>query len=601
MVAAAAIIAVLCEGLFEPLGFAAAAILVWAVIAACLVGRVFELAPIGRLAVLAGLLLGITTALVLASTIWANDQGRAFEEGVRALLYLGVFVLAVCTAGEYGRRRWVAGLAIGLAVAGFIALFAYLQPGTLESGRSDIPNAAGRLSYPIGYWNGAASLLAIAAVLLAFCAANASTRALRAASVAAIPAMVLAVWLTSSRGGLGAIAIGWAVLIAASRSRGRLVNRIAVGAAGGILLVLIAVQLDPLDSGSLDSARRAAGDWMSLWVVLATVAVGTLAWAEDAWIPRWRLSGRLRIALLVALLIGAVVGIAAADPAEKYREFTATPAPDAVASQVGVNSNGRWQFWKSAADAFGGSPVHGLGAGGWEAYWGTHSTIPRFARNPHSLPLQAAAELGVPGIALMLSFIVVLCLSAARRIRGRIRGDGPVLAAVLSAAAIGAAVDWTWQIPAVVGPAVICAGLLVGSAPPPLGARRAWEGRLTLAVAWLAMAASAAVLIGDVEVRRSRDAADAGRLDEAIARARDAQTFEPWASGPYVQLALLREAQRDFPKALADLHEAQRRDIGDWRLSLIEARLERRVGNATAARMALQRARADSPFSTGPG
>ena len=91
-------------------------------------------------------------------------------------------------------------------------------------------------------------------------------------------------------------------------------------------------------------------------------------------------------------------------------------------------------------------------------------------------------------------------------------------------------------------------------------------------------------------------AADEGRYDEAVARARDAATFEPWASAPYVQLSLVRESQNRVPLALADLREAIERDRGDWRLSLIEARLEARNGAPSAAGKALKRARAESPF-----
>ena len=75
----------------------------------------------------------------------------------------------------------------GLGTVTVIAVCAYLQPGILDSGHSDIPNAAGRLTYPIGYWNGAAALFAIAAVLLVNAAAEATSRVLRTAATAAIP------------------------------------------------------------------------------------------------------------------------------------------------------------------------------------------------------------------------------------------------------------------------------------------------------------------------------------------------------------------------------------------------------------------------------
>jgi O-antigen ligase len=594
LVAAAALTAALAEGLFEPLGYAAAALAVWSVIAVCVIGRRFDFVPIGRLALIAGLLLAAVTALALLSTLWAKDQGRAFEEGVRAALYLGLFTLAACTAREDARRRWVAGLALGLTIAGGIALFAYLQPGILESGRSEVPNAAGRLSYPIGYWNGAAAMLAMGGVLLAFCGANAATRLMRTLATAAI-------WLTSSRGGLIALGLGWLVMLAVTRIRGRLLKTIVLGGVAGIVLILIGRQLDALTSGALDAARRSDGDTMSVFLAVGTVLTGAVAWTLDHRVPRIHISRGPAIAMLAVLIVAGGLGVALIGPEKRIRDFTEAPAPNAQAQIVGVNSNGRWQFWKSAADAFDSSPAGGLGAGGWEAFWGAHSTIPRFARNPHSLPMQSAAELGVPGIALLLGFTAVLVTAAVRRLRVRPQADGPVLVGVLVAAAIGAAVDWTWEIPGVIGTAVVCAGLLAATSPPRLGARRAWLGTLTVLIAYLAIAASALVLFSDIELRRSRAAADTGDFDTAITRARDALTFTPWASAPYTPLALIREDRGDYATALADIEEAEARDADDWRLLLIETRLQTRLGNQAAAAVALREARASSPFFPGAG
>ncbi len=598
LVAGGALVAALSEGLFEPLAYAAAAVLVWSVVAVCLIGRVFEIRLIGKPAVLAGLLLAAIAALTLLSTTWATDQGRAFELGVRAGLYAGFFVLAACTAGENARRHWIAGLAIGVAITGFISLFAYLHPGTLESGRSPIANAAGRLTYPIGYWNGAASLFAMGAVLLAFCAANAATRHTRSLATAAIPALGVAIWLTGSRGALVAIGIGCVVLLMATRSRARVLKPMVLGGVMTVALVLISARLPDLTSGSLGAARRSAGDWMTLWVVLATAATAGIAWATDGWLPRLRVSRRLSMAMLATLIVGAAIAIVAIDPVEKSRDFTAAPAAHAR-PRAGVNSHGRWQFWKSAGDAFASSPLRGIGAGSWEAYWGQHSTLRAYARNPHSLPMQSAAELGLPGIALLLGFAVVIIVAAWRRLGAGTRGEAPALVGVLGAAAVGAATDWTWQIPAVIGPALVCAGLLTATAPPRVRGRSEWLEWPSVAFAWLAIAASALVLIGDIELRRSLAAADAGRTDEAIARARDAVTFEPWSAAPYLQLALRRQRQADYPRALADLRQAQARDTDDWRLFFVEARLQSEYGDGAAAAAAFKRVLITSPYFAG--
>ena len=187
LVAAAVIVAAMGNGLFQPTGYAAASIVIWAAVIAGLVARGLPIGPVGRLAAAAGLCLAGTAILAAASVGWATDQGRAFEEAVRVSFYLGLFTLAACTATRGGRAEWLAGLTVGLTAVTVIAVFAYLQPGTLGSGTSDVPNAAGRLSYPVGYWNGAAALLAATATLLAYAADRAPWRAWRAVATAAIP------------------------------------------------------------------------------------------------------------------------------------------------------------------------------------------------------------------------------------------------------------------------------------------------------------------------------------------------------------------------------------------------------------------------------
>ena len=54
LVAAAVIFAAFAQGLFNPTGYAAASIMIWAAVIAGLVGRALPSAPVGRLAAAAG-------------------------------------------------------------------------------------------------------------------------------------------------------------------------------------------------------------------------------------------------------------------------------------------------------------------------------------------------------------------------------------------------------------------------------------------------------------------------------------------------------------------------------------------------------------------
>ena len=168
-------------------------------------------------------------------------------------------------------------------------------------------------------------------------------------------------------------------------------------------------------------------------------------------------------------------------------------------------------------DAFDTNPIAGVGAGGFEDWWGRHASVAIFVRNPHSLPLQEAAELGTPGILLFGGFLVALVVAARRRLRRSFGGDAGILVAVVAAGAVGALVDWTWEIPAVFAPAAICSALLLASAPSrPLARDGYWLGMATVAAAWIAMVAGGLVTLTELELDQSRSAATDSKIGDAI-------------------------------------------------------------------------------------
>jgi hypothetical protein len=598
LVAAAIVTAALAQGLFNPTGYAATSIIIWAAVIAGLVSRALPTGRVSRLSAAAGLCIAASAVLAAISIGWASDQGRAFVEAVRASFYVGLFVLTACTGTRHDRSEWLSGLTIGLGLVAIIALFSYVQPGVLDSGGSDVPNAVGRLSYPIGYWNAAGALLAVTAVLLSYAGIRGPTRALRSAAMAVFPLAVLGLWLTSSRGAGIALAIGLCILIAASPDRSRQLVALIVGAVGAAALIVVAGQLGDLTSGPEHSAMRADGDLMSALAVPVAAATGALAWWSDSYRPRLHVSRRLAVILGAVLLAGLVAGVVAVDPGKRLNEFEQPPAARAgvAVNAVELSSNGRWQFWGEAIDAFESNPLGGVGAGGFEDWWARHATVAIFVRNPHSLPLQQASELGAAGLLLFCGFLAALGIAAVRRLRAGLTGDVGVLLAVVAAGAIGAAVDWTWEIPAVFGPVVVCAALLLASARSrPLARDGYLLGVGTVAAAWVAIVAGGLVVLTQIELDRSRSAAADGRIAEAIDRAEQAHTVTPWSAEPFIQLALLQEDSGNLDQAVRLLKEAESRDSEDWRLPLIEASLQSQRGDSQATGAALERSAALSP------
>ena len=172
---------------------------------------------------------------------------------------------------------------------------------------------------------------------------------------------------------------------------------------------------------------------------------------------------------------------------------------------------------------------------------------------------------------------------------------------------VAAAVDWTWDLPAVFGPAVLAAALLVGPATLPAdgGARtpvrmgvarsrrRFARGVAVLLVAWISICASVLLLLEDRKMQSSRSAAANGDLAAALDAANQAADLEPWAAEPRTQLALVYERradgaapgpgqQADLAAARDEINAAIDRAPDDYQLYLIAARLDAKAQDLPA-------------------
>ena len=99
----------------------------WAVVIALAIGgwprSRLPAAALGAGACLAGL-----AAWMAISVGWASDDGGTFVEIVRALGYLGVFVLVVISSPRASVRTWLGGLALGLVIVAGLALLSRFEP-----------------------------------------------------------------------------------------------------------------------------------------------------------------------------------------------------------------------------------------------------------------------------------------------------------------------------------------------------------------------------------------------------------------------------------------------------------------------------------------
>jgi hypothetical protein len=595
-----------------------AGLIVWLVVVALLVlgvaGRAILAKPFYWAS---GLILGLAIWSAISS-LWSGSVELSVAEADRVLVYLGVFFAAFLVA-QTDQRRQRFGEGIGIAVTGVVllALASRLLPHVFSLSAED--TSGSRLFYPLHYWNADGIFCAMATPLLLWLSRRSLVGFLRPLAAAAIPPVVLALYLTASRGGIVLLVIGTACLLAMSADRLWMLATVLIGA----LLALPAIFYvhghtsigNFVDDGSLVGQGLVA---LLLILLAAAVAAGlflllrraernhgatvtrAVAISRDARVLRG-----IGIAILVVLV---VLGVAFGGRAwDKFSSADLGVSAEGGAHLGEVTSGGRVQFWEVALESFGEKPVLGHGAGTYQFAWNQDRPVPMTVHNAHSLYLQALSELGVIGAIIVLAMVLFLLwvgVSAWRAASGRRRELYAVLTAIGLVFALGCAFDWFWQIAGVGVVFFLATGALVAARCGQL-----WQGesaaearrrsRLTiagLAVAWLSMLALVGPLLGNYELEASNDAIAAGNLDNAIAHANTARSIEPWAASPYRQLGLLAEANGEYAEAIHRFDQAIAREEENWALWFDRARAEYRAGNEAAAAADLAEAKRLNPL-----
>jgi O-Antigen ligase/Tetratricopeptide repeat len=619
-VAAASVAIALADGGYYQSGFAISSLVCWAIVLAGLAAGFLPRTEPPRPALVAGLALAGLAGLTALSMVWAADQGAAFDDAIRVLAYVGLFALVVIATRSGEAAVWLRGIAIGTTVIAALALLARLEPSLLGHPErelaAEVPAVAERLSWPIGYWNGLAALLAVSVGLLVWLGASAVTRVGRTAAIAALPLPVLGLYATTSRGGMIAAAIAVAVLVIAGPRRLRLSLSAGIGLGVGGVLVALASGRDALFDQPGTDLAASQGDEVLAMLIGALVVAGALRYWLDPRLERVdgpEIGRRTWTGIGVAAAVVAVVAIVASDPAERWEEFKSPPTAADTAGERDVlsrgGSSGRWQFWSAAYDAFETEPVRGIGAGGYPDWWNQHGSLGVDTGNAHSLAMDTLSELGLVGIAAVLVFFVAVGVVGVGRVRAYARGDGAAAAAlaVFAAALVGVAGDWTWDLPAVFAPAVVAAGLLTGPGTLPAetertpirgearSRRRFAAGVGLLAFAWIALCASGLLVAARYELTSSENALEDGDFTTAAEQANNAIDLEPWAAEPRRQLANVMLAAENFPEAEKAIDEAIDRAEDDPELWLVAAQIELAAGDRETAAADVERAKQLAP------
>jgi len=218
----------LAGGGFDVSGRHIAGLAVWLVVVALLVLGAASRVTLARPFYWTVGLIGGLSLLSAISSLWSGSMELSVVEADRVLVYLGIFLAAYLIAQTDERRqRFAEGLTIAIAIVALLGLASRLLPHVLEVAAS--LGSGPRLRYPLGYWNANGAAFGIGVALLLWTSRRATWTALRWLSVAAMPAVLLALYFTYSRGGLLTLVVAAACTIALSRDRLWMLATLGVG------------------------------------------------------------------------------------------------------------------------------------------------------------------------------------------------------------------------------------------------------------------------------------------------------------------------------------------------------------------------------------
>jgi hypothetical protein len=405
------------------------------------------------------------------SVSWAPLDGPALDSVQRLLLYLGALLAAIALLRDGRAARAVEpALALGAVVVIGYGLLGRLLPGIVELSPSN--TSGGRLEQPITYWN-AEGLLAAMGLVLCIRLAGDPSRAnrVRAAAAAACASPGTGVYLSYSRGALAVTAIGLIVLLATDASWPQL-RATVTGLVSGFVAAACSAALPGVASleGTPGEQQRDGAIMLAVLVfviVAAALLTARAARAEQAGTARvgsFPQAGRLPAVAAAATLL-CVAGLIAGGLGESAdRSDAARAGPSRLASVESL----RYEYWRVGLSSFGSHPLLGEGAGGFRVVWRMEREVDEPVIQVHSLLLEKAAELGVPGLLLLGLFVGGVAAGGRRALR-----EGAPLAPGACAACIvwllHASIDWDWQLPAVTLPAIVLAGGLLAASERPSG------------------------------------------------------------------------------------------------------------------------------------
>jgi O-antigen ligase len=520
---------------------------------------------------------------VLLSQDWSHAPARALIESDRAFLYALVCLLfATVPRSARGLRVILWGFAVAAAAVCAAGLVSRVLPGVIPTS-ANVSNE--RLAYPVTYWNALGMLAALG--ILACLHLSASEREPRSARIlgaAAIPLLAVTLFFTFSRGAIAVVGISLVAYIVLARPRG-LPSALLATVPATVVALAVAYGADRLATAH-PTAPAAAGQAhhvalvTGIAIVAAALLRAALLWL-DVRLVRVRLPARSRrwvavsgAVMAVVLIVGAALALDAPGRLERqYHRFVSGGSlegtRDARKRLTDPANNGRLDHWRLALHTFERHRLEGRGAGTYELEWARERPEQFVVIDAHSLYLETLAELGVVGLLLLGTALLILAVVAAVRIRGPDRALHAAIFSMILAWLIHAGIDWDWEMPVItlwlfaIGGAALARP--AGEAPrfgSPARVTRVLAGLVALGCAIAPALIYTSQRHLDRSVRSFERADCPGAVDQALA----ANSAVPMRPEPFEILAYCDVRLGRPELAVRAMEEAVERDPQAWQL-----------------------------------
>lgn len=439
---------------------------------------------------------GALAVLCALSIAWSVAPDRSWQSANQTVSYVALFAGGMALARLWRDGRAAAVVLRGVLLAASVVIVYALLTRVFPSLNPD--EVFARLGAPYGYWNALGTTAALAVPpTLWLGSRRTGHQAVTALAYPLLSLLVVALFLSYSRGALIMAGLGAALWVAFVPLRLRSITLLGVSLAGAAPVIVWALGQDAFTKNQVTTQVREAvatefGLWLLATVILMLGAGLTIGFRVARRPPRAR--ARLRMgtaATVVACVVPIVLVVVLANSdrglggtiQQGYESLTSiskkTPAGP---SRLLSASSARGLYWHQAKEVFLDHYWKGSGADTFEVtrlrYRPPNDrTVPQHA---HGYLHQTAADLGIAGLLVSIVLVIAWLLSA-RRATGVLRRRRSLdftperiglVALALCALVFGmhSVVDWIWYVPGPAAMALVAAGFAAGRGP--LGAWR---------------------------------------------------------------------------------------------------------------------------------